>query len=316
VRDPLKTLKVGATLTLPRYRLGKVGDLSLLFGTKGVSLEWAPMPMTAAGFKYIKEAPSPDLPTPQRLKYYLNYLEHPDTGIAGDAFGEFGNSKYEDILQIVNDFPHDKLQSWVVGPKPVESMRRGLYGLMLGLCGTDDDAKKMEAMIMTTTTDFRMGLDGIMAGYLLLSKDKGLAVLEKTKFMNPKETFSETFYAIQAVRFMWTHAKDKFEAERLRESLRILLDRPDIADLIISDLARWKDWSSMDRLMKLYGKEDYGLPAFKRATVRFMLAASKDRPKDKKAPLPAHVVAAEKCLADLRMRDAKLVADVEKYSLY
>lgn len=316
VRDPLKSFKAGATLTLPRYRSGKPGDLCLMFGAKGVSLEWTPMPITQAGYKYITQAPSPELPTPERLKYYINYLEHPDLGIAADAFGEFGNSKYEDILQVIGDFPHAKLRDWVVGPRPVESMRRGLYGLMLGLCGDGDDAQKMEAMILAPTTEFRMGLDGIMAGYLFLKKEAGLAVIETAKFKNPKETFSETFYGIQAVRFMWTHAKEKFTPERLRTSLRLLLDRPDIADLIIGDLARWKDWSSMDRLMKLYGTDDYSLPAFKRATVRFMLAASKDRLKDKTAAVPAHVTAAEKCLAELRTRDPKLVSDVEKFSLY
>jgi hypothetical protein len=46
--------------------------------------------------------------------------------------------------------------------------------------------------------------------------------------------------------------------ERLVEGLRYMLDRPQLADLVIPDLARWQDWSVMGRLVKLFkdAKED------------------------------------------------------------
>ena len=31
-----------------------------------------------------------------------------------------------------------------------------------------------------------------------------------------------------------------------------MLDRPQLADLVIPDLARWEDWSVMDRLVELF----------------------------------------------------------------
>ena len=31
-----------------------------------------------------------------------------------------------------------------------------------------------------------------------------------------------------------------------------MLDRPELADLVIPDLARWKDWASMDRLVQMF----------------------------------------------------------------
>ena len=40
--------------------------------------------------------------------------------------------------------------------------------------------------------------------------------------------------------------------ERLAEGMRYMLDRPQLADLVIPDLARWQDWSVMDRLVKLF----------------------------------------------------------------
>jgi hypothetical protein len=35
-----------------------------------------------------------------------------------------------------------------------------------------------------------------------------------------------------------------------------MLDRPELADLVIPDLAKWEDWSVMDRLLDLYKNAD------------------------------------------------------------
>lgn len=40
------------------------------------------------------------------------------------------------------------------------------------------------------------------------------------------------------------------------ESLHHVLDRTDLADLVIPDLARWSDWSQIDRLTKLFIEAD------------------------------------------------------------
>jgi hypothetical protein len=56
--------------------------------------------------------------------------------------------------------------------------------------------------------------------------------------------------------------------------MRILLDQPELADLVIADLARWKDWSVQERLMSLYGKGDYNIPSIKRSIIRYMLAST------------------------------------------
>jgi hypothetical protein len=42
----------------------------------------------------------------------------------------------------------------------------------------------------------------------------------------------------------------------LLEALRYILDRPQLADLVIPDLARWQDWSVMDKLVELFKNAD------------------------------------------------------------
>ena len=180
--------------------------------------------------------------------------------------------------------------------------------------------------------DFRLGIDGIMGGYLLLTGERGLEVLEAKKLKDKKAPFSETYAAMQALRFMWQYGGNRIEPDRMRQSMRILLERPELADLVIADLARMKDWSVQEKLMSLYDEEEYNIPSIKRAIVKFMLAAAKDTGVKKgdnpettgvsassdaipAAEIPAHVISAEKCLAELEQKDPKTVKEVKRFSM-
>lgn len=252
VRNHKNALKVEDRVTLPRYRESKVGDLFLLVGSKGVTIEWAsPLEVTETSFNYVAQAPSPETPVVKRLSYYVKFLEYPDPMISNDAYGEFANAPYADITQLSEKLPREKLREWITDPKTPQT-RMGLYGLLIGLCGTDEDAKVLEKKILEKTEDFRLGIDGLMSGYLLLKGEKGLSVLDEHKLRNRDIPFSETYAAMQSLRFMWRYSEGRIEKSRLRASMRILLDRPELADLVIADLARWKDWEIQDRLMDIY----------------------------------------------------------------
>ncbi len=311
-------LAVKGKVTLVRYRPAKVGDQFLLLGTKGnATIDWgAPMEMTTATYDYIKHAPKPELPAATRMEYFLKFLEHPDQLISTDAYGEFANTAYGEIVKVAKFMPRDNLRKWVVDPQ-VSPSRLGLYGLMLGLCGTSDDIAVLEKKIFESTEEFRLGIDGVMGGYLLLSKTDGLTKLDEAKLANKSAPFSETYAAMQALRFMWQYGDGLIPADRLKASMRILLDRPELADLVIADLARWKDWSIQSRLMALYDAEEYDVPSIKRAVVRFMLAATKDLPADQagSATPPEHVTAAKGHLAELEQKDPKTVSEAKRFFL-
>jgi hypothetical protein len=135
----------------------------------------------------------------------------------------------------------------------------------------------MEQRVVNKGEDeFRLGIDGVMGGYLLLKGPAGLDVVDKAKFLDKKVPFSETYAALQALRFMWQYGDDRISKERLRASMRLLLDRPELSDIVIADLARWKDWTVQDRLRGMYGQEAYDVPSVKRAIVRYMFASTKD----------------------------------------
>lgn len=319
------SLKKGDKLSLVRYRSSKVGDLFLLLGSQGTAaIEWgSPLEISRAGYDYVKNAPKPDVAPAKRLAYFLKYLEFSDPMVGDDAFGEFANSAYSDVVQLAPQLPREKLRTWLT-TETTSPGRLGLYGMMLGLCGTEADAELMEQKIFKSTEEFRLGIDGVMGGYLLLKGSDGLSKLDEKKLKDKKAPFSETYAAMQAIRFMWQYGDNRIPPDRLRESMRMLLDRPELVDLVIADLARMKDWSIQERLMSIYDVEPYNIPSVKRAIVRFTLAAAKDTGAKKDetgtgstavavVEPPAHVILAQKCLEDLEKRDPKTVQEAKRF---
>lgn len=320
----------GKSIVLPRFRAARPGDLFLLMGNRGENIQWgSPVEVTPAVIQYVTQAPPRSEPMAHRLAYYLRFLEHPEKTIADDAYAEFANAPYEDIARIRKSIPREKVRQWLESPTtPVT--RTGLYGLLLGLSGTDEDAAWMERRILQPTQDYRLGIEGIMSGYLLLTGERGLDLLDRTKLAATTVVdasgrpvlgedgrplplpFSETYAAMQALRFMWTYGDGKIKPERLKQSMRLLLDRAELADLVIADLARWKDWSVRDRLVQMYGRPPYDVPAIKRAIVRYLLVCAKDNPGNRNPP-PQHVVDARRALDALRARDPATVRQAERF---
>jgi hypothetical protein len=280
VKSPKDSVKKGDHINLARYRAGKAGDLFLVMGTragKENAIEWgSPTEITEPAFAYVAQAPAPEMPTAKRLKYFVKFLEFPDQLVANDAFGEFANAPYKDIAAVASILPRDKIRGWLTRSETPQT-RLGLYGMLLGLCGSDSDAKLLAEKIAPNSDEFRIGLDGMISGYLLLTGNSGLDNIDDWKFKvhnGKKSAFSETYAAMMGLRFMWQYAGGKISNERLQQSMRILLDQPELADLVIADLARWKDWSVQERLMSLYGKGDYNIPSIKRSIIRYMLAST------------------------------------------
>jgi len=314
VKGSQASLKPGSEIVLSRFRPGKKGQLFVLMGQRSVNVEWGtPLEVSEAGFKYIANAPHPKKPTVERLKHYLKYLEFPDTQISNDAYAEFANAPYKEIVKVADELPRERIRKWIASPD-TPATRLGLYGLLLGLCGEKEDAELMKQKILENSKEYRLGIEGVMSGYLLLRGEEGLEILEDAKLKNKDVAFSETYAAMQAVSFMWEYAPGVIKKQRLRESMRLLLDRPTTADLVIANLARWKDWGVQDRLMTLYGKKEYDIPAVKRAIVRYLLVCSKDvKPKTPEDKFPPHVKQARENLDVLRKKDPKTVRDAERF---
>ena len=183
---------------------------------------------------------------------------------------EFANAPYEEIAKVADQIPTQNVREWIASEKTVPT-RLGLYGLLLGLAGNEKDAKVMLTKINEPTQDFRLGIDGIMSGYLMIAKSDGLKEMANTKLKAKDVPFSETYAAMQALRFMWKYEEGTIPKDDLRAAMRLLLERPELADLVIADLSRWEDWAVTDRLIAMYDEEDFSIPSIKRAIIRYLL---------------------------------------------
>jgi hypothetical protein len=321
--------KKGQVIEMPQYIAGSKTATYSLMGPEERLEDWhSPMEVTEEGWRYLSKMPVPVTDPKmqaERLKYFIPYFEHPDQSVSNDAFAEFAAAPYDVISQLKDQLPREKILKWLADPKTAVT-RIGFYGLMAGLCGQPEDAALLEKKIVVLDADFRLGIEGVMAGYLLITGEQGLKVLEDAKMrtrlaMNSegKEVplpFSETYAVMQALRFMWTYEPDRLPKERLKQSMQILLDRPELADLVITDLARWKDWSVQDRLMAMYDDEKFSIPPIRRAIVRYLYYCSQEKGEpagDEVAALTESARKAQENLKILEEKDPKTVGDAKRY---
>ena len=239
-----------------------VGSLYLLMGVEPPNLVWSsPIAVGDRAVEYLRKLG--DLPEkgPDRLAFFQKHLEDPDETLARDAYDEFAVAPYEDVRGLESRMDPTQLLEWIENPK-VQANRRRLYATMLGVCGTKADADRIAGILAGENlppekADVRSGLDALIACYVTLRGADGLDLVDRL-FLDRKGRdvpFTETYAAVMALRFLGEES-DIVPRERVLRSLRILLDEPKLADLVIADLARWQDWSAVDRLARLFEEAD------------------------------------------------------------
>jgi len=304
---------VNHPIVVPRYISGRAEDECLLFGSlNDEKLAWGlPLPISRDCWKYIISAPAKELPVKDRLPFFLAHLEHADPEIAMDAYSEFAGIPYEELKAIRKQLPREKVIAWLQDPFTIPT-RKGLFGLMLGLCGTPADVPMMEAIIRLQPEDSRMGIDGLMAGYLLLTGNKGLQQLSQWKLDDPATPDHEIYSLLKTLEFMWTYGREHVEPAQLRLTLRQILVRPQLTGLVVLDLARWQDWEVMDQLAGSYGQEPYADAHPRQCIVRYLLAAAKDAPAADSTGID-YRARAKDYLAKIREHDPATVRYAERY---
>ena len=218
-------------------------------------INWGtPIAITERGEEYVAKAM--DLPKdgPDRLAFFQDYLEDNDEMLARDAYDEFAKMPYSGVVELKDRMKHDKIVEWIKSPK-IPVSRRRLYLTMLGVCGTQDDLPMIEEMIKSQDRQTSGALDALVAAYLTLKGPDGMPLVEDLFLKNKDAEYTDTYATIMALRFHGTEEKI-VPRERLLEGIRLMLDRPQLADLVIPDLARWEDWSVIDRLVELFKKSD------------------------------------------------------------
>ena len=247
-------VKAGETFETIYFGEAKKDKPFLAMATDAPNLMWStPLVLSPRAEAYLLKLS--DLPkSAERLAFFQDYLEDEDEMLARDAYDEFAKAPYQDVIALKNDMKHDKLLAFIQDPQ-VPSNRRRLYFTMLGVCGTKADAKLLERLMSSEDRKEKAGLDAMLACYMILTGEAGLDRVDELFLRNSKAEYADTYAAIMAIRFHGSEV-DVIPKSRLKHSLRLMLDRPELADLVIPDLARWEDWDVMPRLVKLFKDAD------------------------------------------------------------
>lgn len=243
------TLKPGQKVEILYFGAKPVGTKFMIGGTDPKDLAWGtPTDLSDRAAAYVAELLELPETGTKRLLFFQDYLEDKDALLASDAYDEFAKTPYAEVAQIKDQMRHDKLLEWIRTPD-ISTSRHRLYLTMLGVCGTKQDIPALEAMLKDS--EQRPALDALIACYLNLDGAAGMPLVEDLFLKNPKAEYTDTYAAIMALRF---HGQETTAVpkERLVQGMRYMLERPQLADLVIPDLARWQDWSVMDRLVALF----------------------------------------------------------------
>lgn len=248
--------------------------------------------------KYLKGAMAvKDKKPNDRLRFFFDYLDSPDVEISNDAYKEFGNADYKDYRDMAGTLPADKVASWL-RDKNTPGFRLGLYASMLGHCGKPEHADLLKALLEDPDKPATSGVDGILAGYVMLKPKEGWQYIRRI-LADPKKEFMLRYAALRAARFFWDSRPDVVTKKDLVEAAALLLDQSDIADLAVEDLRKWERWDMTDKVLGLRKSPAFEVPIIRRSVLRFALSSKGNDE-------------AAKYVEEQRKKDAQAVSDAEE----
>ena len=232
-----------------------IGDKFLVMGVDPPNVAWStPMKASDRVVGYLRKIQELPKSGAKRLAFFQKYFEDEESVLAFDAYDEFAAAPYEDVRALKDDMNREQLVKWIQGSDTLTNRRR-LYFTMLGVCGEDSDIAMLEEFIRSGDRKKQAGLDALIACYLTLKGRAGLDLVTDTFLKDKEVEYVDTLAAVSALRFHGTEI-DIVPKKAIVKSIRTLLDRPKIADMIIPDLARWEDWSVMERLVQMFKDAD------------------------------------------------------------
>lgn len=262
----------------------QVGDEFLIMGVGTPDVDWStPMKVSPRSVAYLQQLAGLPEQGPDRLAFFQGYLEDVEDLLARDAYDEFARSPYSDVKGLSERMDHDRLVSWIQNPETALNRKR-LYLIMLSACGSAADLPMLEQLLRNEDRKVRAALDAMLGCYLLLAGADGMPLVEELFLRNRQAEYADTYAAIMALRFLGTET-EAIPRDRLLQGLHVLLDRPELADLIIPDLVRWEDWSQLERMVTLFREADKKTNWIRVPIIQFLRACPEPEAKQHLAEL-------------------------------
>ena len=272
-------VKPAQTIEAIYFGEAKLGTSFLVMAVDPPKLMWStPLEVAQTTQAYILKLDTLPKDPVTRLEFFQQYLESEDEELARDSYDEFANSPYDAVKALKPKMDHTQLLEWIKDTE-VPASRRRLYLTMLGVCGSEKDLPMLESLLSSSDRKKKAGLDALIGCYLTLKGPDGLKLIEDLFIRNKKSEYADTYAAVMALRFHGTES-DIIPRERILVSMRYMLDRPQLADLVIPDLARWEDWTQVDRMVKLFKDADEETSWVRVPVINYLRQCPLDKAKD------------------------------------
>lgn len=242
-----------------------------------------PVSLSPNGVEYVSNLPVSEEVEVVRLKYYYDHLFSDDRWVSDDAYNECAQVSLASMRD-PGFRAHIDLQEvrkrLVMDSTP--SRYKSFLWMLLAECGEPSDCALFDAMAMPylkrssaevavreARIDTPSWLAAAMAAYVRLGGEAALQRLEDAVFHATEADPAILFAIIGSIRVLG----DELEAlprNRLAETLVRVLDQPDSADFVISDLARWQHWQAIPKLSQLFDDAESSESFLRTPIINFM----------------------------------------------
>lgn len=231
-----------------------------------------------------------------RLKFAFDYFQDAEPELAADAYKEWSVATNQDVAALASQLDADRLRRWLLDPKTPNHCL-ALYSYLLGACGKASDIALLKKLALTPPdARYSAALDGILAG-ILRQDPTEVWKLARAIVTDKQRTFSERYGVLRFLRFQY-EVDNAVNRKQIVACVDQMIDLPDMIDLAIGQLRTWKSWDQQERIFKLFDSPVVEAPITRSAVVKFALKCPSDE--------------AKQFIARARLKDAKLVQDVEE----
>jgi hypothetical protein len=304
------------TLTaIPLSKPLAAGELRLLFGdapgmAESTEREWTLKPAEETLLAYFARAPQPRQPSKDRLPYFAKFLENAEPAIAADALMEFAHADLTQVREIAGSFKSADVRAWLTDEN-ARAEHKGFYGLLLGVLAQEQPPERaanltlLEKLVFAPGNDYRVGHDGMIAGYLLVGGKDAFAELDKQLLSKPDAPPGDLKHAVAALRFFYEYGAADLRPQTMA-AMTLLAQKPVTAAAAIIDLTRWQAWDALPKIAAMYDHAQTDA-VIKRAVVGYLRRCSEPAGKATLDKLrekdPAGIAAAEAILDRMTGKD-------------
>lgn len=246
---------VGTSIRFPIKRLNEANSTFLILGNRSSEdsavIKWErPIGVSSQVVDYLLAVPREFDSVADRLGYFWQALEDSDDLIANNAHLEFALASNEEVAAASASYSRETLLEWISNPS-ISGGRIRLYYALLAMKGLPSDAERIEELILSPDHSLN---DAMLACYLTLRGEAGADFIEKSIIKNETLVYADVYHSIVAFRYLAAVPDSPISRERIIQAFRGILTFPELADLVISDLADLNDWQSAERIAELFAR--------------------------------------------------------------